>query len=125
MRKTQVTINKKVYLGFSIPYLTKIQMHGFGYNYIKEKGNNKPKSCYVDMAGFTIHIKTKDLCKDFWKLAEDRFHTSHYNIKRPLPMGKNKKSRWFNEREIWWRNNERTCKSKTEKCTCKKLVKLI
>ena len=92
MRKTQVTINKKVYLGFSIPYLTKIQMYGFSYNYIKEKGNNKPKSCYVDMAGFTIHIKTKDLCKDFWKLVEDRFHTSHYNIKRPLPMGKNKKS---------------------------------
>ena len=44
-----------------------------------------------DMAGFTIHIKTKDLCKVFWKLVEDRFHTPRYNIERPLPMGKKQK----------------------------------
>lgn len=100
MRKTQVKINKKVYLGFSIPYLSKIQMHGFSCNYIKEKGNNKPKSCYVDMAGFTIHIKTKDFCKVFWKLVEDRFHTSRYNIERPLPMGKEQKKSLFQ----WKRN---------------------
>ena len=68
MRKTQVKINKKVYLGFSIPYLSKIQMHGFSCNYIKEKGNNKPKSCYMIWLDLQYISKPKIFVKFFENL---------------------------------------------------------
>ena len=38
-----------------------------------------------------MNIKTEDLYEDIANDAEKRFHTSNYEVNRPLPMGKNKK----------------------------------
>ena len=38
-----------------------------------------------------MHIKTEDFYKDIADDVEKRFHTSNYEVDRPLPTGKNKK----------------------------------
>ena len=45
----------------------------------------------MDTDSFIIHIKTKDVYNDIADDVGNRFDTSSYAIKRPLPTGKNKK----------------------------------
>ena len=46
-----------------------------------------------------IH-KTNDIYKEIGVNIEIRFHTSNYQLYRPLPKGKNKKSNWISENEL-------------------------
>ena len=45
MKKTQILINKPVYLGLSILDLSKIVMYVYSYDYVKPKYGEKAKSC--------------------------------------------------------------------------------
>ena len=47
---------------------------------------------------FIVYIKTDDIYKDIAQDVKTRFDTSNYELKRPLPKGKNKKSNWINKR---------------------------
>ena len=46
--KTEILMNKPVYLGLSILELRKILMHQFWYDYVKPKYGKKAKLCYMD-----------------------------------------------------------------------------
>ena len=71
MKKTQILMNKSVYLGWSILDLNKTLMYEFWYDYVKpEYGENE------DIAD-----------------VETRFDTANFELNRPLPKGKNKKSK--------------------------------
>ena len=48
MKKTQILVNKPVYLGLSILELSKILMYEFWYEYSKLKYGEKAKLCYMD-----------------------------------------------------------------------------
>ena len=72
-------------------------MYEFWYDYMKPKYGNDVKLCYIDTDSFIMNIM-KFLFKLFFDFYEDiandvenRFDTSNYEVKRPLPMGKNKK----------------------------------
>ena len=58
MRKTQVLMNKPVYLGLSILDLSKTVMYEFWYDYVKPKYDENAKLCYMDTDSFIVHIKT-------------------------------------------------------------------
>ena len=45
----------------------------------------------MDTDSLIMNIKTKDFYKDIAQDVEERFHTSNYDVDRPLPKGKNKK----------------------------------
>ena len=62
MKKTQITMNKPVYLGFSIIDLSKIVMY-FWYDYIKPKHVKIAKLCCMVTDSFIVHVKT-DVYKD-------------------------------------------------------------
>ena len=98
MNKTRVKMNKPIYLGLLILDISKILMYEFWYDYMKPKYGNRVKLCYMDTDGFIMSIKTNDFYKDISVDVDKRFDTSNYEINRPLPTGKNKKSNWFNER---------------------------
>ena len=70
----------------------------FWYDYVTSKYQNNVKLCYMDTDSFLINIKTEDFYKDITDDAETRFDTSNYEVNRPLPRGKNKKSYRINER---------------------------
>ena len=54
MKKTQITMNKRVYLGLSILDLSKTLMYEFWYDYIKPKYGEKAKLCYMDPVSLPI-----------------------------------------------------------------------
>ena len=89
MKKTKVKMNKPIYLGLSILEISKILMYEFWYDYMKPKYNDDVKLCYMDTDSLVMHIKTNDFCKDISDDVDSRFDTSNYEVKRPLPIGKN------------------------------------
>ena len=91
MKKTKVKMNKPIYLGLSILEISKTLMYEFWYDYMKPKYNDNVKLYYTDTDSFIINIKTNNFYEDIASDVENRFDTSNYEVKRPLPMGKNKK----------------------------------
>ena len=93
MKKTKVKMNNPVYLGFLILEISKTLMYEFWYDYMKLKYGDNVKLCYMDtfMDSFIMYIKTEDFYKYIADDVEKRFDTSNYEVKRPLPTGKNKK----------------------------------
>ena len=83
MRKTQIVMNKLVYLGLSILYLSKTVMYELWCDYVKPKYAENAKLCYMGTDNFIVHVTTDDV--------ETRFGTSNFEIDRHLPKGKNKK----------------------------------
>ena len=86
MKKTKVKMNKPIYLGLSILEISKILMYEFWYDYMKPKYNDNVRLCYMDTDSFIMNIKTNDFYEDISNDVDNRF-----DIKRPLPIGKNKK----------------------------------
>ena len=91
MKKTKEKMNKPIYLGLSILEISKILMYEFWYDYMKPKYNDSVRLCYMDTDSFVMHIKANDFYKDISDDVDNRFDTSNYEVKRPLPIGKNKK----------------------------------
>ena len=91
IKKIKIKMSKPIYLGFSILEISKTLMYEFWYDYMKPKYNYNVKLCYTDTDSFIININTNDFYEDIASDVENRFDTSNYEVKRPLPMGKNKK----------------------------------
>ena len=91
MKKTEVKMNKPIYLGLSILEINKTLMYEFWYDYMKLKYNDNVKLCYMDTDSFIMNIKSNDFYKHIASDVENRFDTSNYEVNRPLPTGKNKK----------------------------------
>ena len=91
MRKTQIIMNKPVYLGLSILDLSESLMYKVWYDYVKLKYDRNAKLCYMDTDSFIVHVKTDDIYKDIAEDVESRFDTSNFERNRSLPNGKNKK----------------------------------
>ena len=91
MKKTKVKMNKPIYLGLPILEISKTLMYEFWYDYMKPNYNDNVELCYTDTDSFIININTNDFYEDIASDVENRFDTSNYEVKRPLPMGKNKK----------------------------------
>ena len=58
---------------------------------MKPKYNDNVKLCSMYTDSFIMNIKKNDFYKDISNDVENRFDTSNYEVKRPLPTGKNKK----------------------------------
>ena len=63
-KKTKVKMNKPVYLGMSILYISKTLMYDFQCDYIKPKYGDKAQLYYIDAESFVIHIKIEDFYED-------------------------------------------------------------
>ena len=64
MRKTEITMNKPVYLGQAILDISKTLMYEFYYEYMKPKYGNKVKLCYTDTDSSIMQIFTDDFYAD-------------------------------------------------------------
>ena len=93
MKKTEVKINKPIYLGQAVLDLSKTLMFEFWYDYFKLMFGDKIRLCYTDTDSFIRHIKTNDFYKDISADVDKWFDTSNFNKNdnRPLEIGKNKK----------------------------------
>ena len=90
MRKTEIIMNKLVYLGFSILELNKTLMYVLWYDYVKPKYGEKAKLYYMGTDSFSVYIKTIDIYEDIAKRCWIKVWYN-YKLNKPLPKGKNKK----------------------------------
>ena len=86
--KPVLTLNKPIYVGFSILELSKSLMYEFHYNYIKNKFDDK--LLLTDTDSLVYEIKTEDVYEDFY-LDKDLFDSSDYPVKSKFFDPKNKK----------------------------------
>ena len=84
-------MSKPVYLDLSILEISKTLMYESWHDYIEPKYQNNAKLCYMDTDSFIINIKAEDFFEDIANDVEKIFDTSNYEVRRPLPKGKNKK----------------------------------
>ena len=80
MSKTQIIMNKPVYLGLQILDLIKTVIYEFWYDNVKPKYSENEKFCYIDTYNFIVHAKTDDISEDI----ETRFDTLSLGIGRPI-----------------------------------------
>ena len=89
MGKTEITMNKPVYLGQAILDLSKTLMYEFHYDYMRPRYGSKVKLCYMDTDSFVYEIETKYFYRNIAKDVEKRFNMSGYSKdgNRLLPIG--------------------------------------
>ena len=73
MGKTEIKMNKLVYLGQAILDLSETLMYEFHYEYIRPKFGSKARLCYMDTDSFVYEIETKDFYRDIIKDVKERF----------------------------------------------------
>ena len=93
MKKTELKLDKPVYLGMCILDLSKTLMYDFHYNYIKQKYGDKAKLLFTDTDSLMYEIQTEDFYKDISADVKRRFDTSDYHPDHPsgIPSWLNKK----------------------------------
>ena len=79
MKKTEVKMNKPIYLGQAVLDISKTLMSEFWYDYLKPMDCDKIKLCYTVTDSFIIHIKTDDFYKDISADVGKWFDTSNFN----------------------------------------------
>ena len=72
-----MTLNKPIYVEFSILDLSKSLMYEFHYKYIKNKFD--AKLLFTDTDSLVYEIKTEDVYEDFY-LDKDLFDVSDYSL---------------------------------------------
>ena len=91
MRKTQILMNKPVFLGLLIWDVSKTVIDEFWYDYVKPKYDGRAKCSYMDTDSFIVHVKINDIYKDIADDVEIRFDTSNFESDRHSPKGEKKK----------------------------------
>ena len=93
MVKTEIKMNKPVYLGKAILDLSKRLMYEFHYDYMRLRCGNNIKLCYMVTDSFVNGIEIEDFYRDTAKDVEKRFDTSGYSKdeNRSLSIGKKNK----------------------------------
>ena len=71
-KRTQIFMNKPVYLALSIFEISKLVIYDFNlwYDYVKPDYNEKTKLCYTDTDSFIAQVKPKDIQEDITKDAK-------------------------------------------------------
>ena len=89
IKKTQILMDKPVYLGLSILELGKTLTNEFWYDYVKPKYGEKTKLCCIDTDSSFVYIKTDDIYKDIVENVETRFDISNYELVKTIAQRKN------------------------------------
>ena len=74
--KPVLTLNKPIYVGFTVLELSKLLMHDFHYNFIKKQID--AKLLFTDTDSLTYEIKSKNVYEEFFKW-KDLFDFSNYS----------------------------------------------
>lgn len=70
MSKTEVKVNKPLYLGLSILNMSKMVMHQY---WLKPKYREKAKLYYPNTGSLILHVKSEDVYSTLARDAETKF----------------------------------------------------
>ena len=91
IRKSKLALkfNKPTYIRMCILSLSKVLMHEFHYDYIKNKNDNKSKLLFTDTDSLMYEIRTDDLYEDF-SSNKEIFDFNNYSAKSKYYNNSNK-----------------------------------
>lgn len=78
MNPEKITLDKPIYIGFSVLEISKSHMYNFHYSVMKPFYGPNIKMCYTDTDSFLYSIATKDVYKDIKYNFPQYFDTSNY-----------------------------------------------
>lgn len=78
MKPETITLDKPIYIGFSVLEISKSHMFDFHYSVMKPFYGDKIRLCYTDTDSFLYSIKTRDFYKDLKTHFLCYFDTSNY-----------------------------------------------
>ena len=90
LHKTSLTLNKPIYVGFSILETSKILMYEYHYDVIKAQYGDRARLLFTDTDSLCYHIETNDMYEDMSKDAH-LYDFSDYPCNHPLFSIHNKK----------------------------------
>ena len=124
MKKTEVKINKPIYLGQAILDISKTLMFDFWYDYLKPMYGDKIRLCYTVTDSFFMHIKPEDFYKNISADVDKCFDTSNFdkNDNRPLEIGKNKKALGKFKDKIGGKKMTKFCGIRAKTCFIKRNI---
>ena len=99
MKRTELVLNKPIYLGMSILDISKNLMYNFHYNYIKPKFGSRSKLLFTDTDSLCYEIETENIYEDISSDVDKWFDTSNFpkdhvdrdGNRSSIPIGVNKK----------------------------------
>lgn len=93
MEKTNIVLDKPIYVGFAILDLSKWLMYDFHYNVMQKKYGDNINLCYQDTDSLIYEIFTSTLYEDIQKdsILKKEFDFSEYPEFHPLYNKENKK----------------------------------
>ncbi|KAG8229763.1 hypothetical protein J437_LFUL005844 [Ladona fulva] len=89
-RKSSIKMDKTIYIGFCVLYLSKMLMYDFDYKMMLPKYGERLSLAYTDTDSFIYCIKTGNIYEDMLKNL-DTFDTSNYPQDHPCYSVRNKK----------------------------------
>ena len=91
VNKTKLTLNKPIYVDFSVLDLSKHLMYDWYYNKLKKKYGENRTLLYSDTDSLLVDIKTEDVYKDMSEIKDENVF-SDYPTDHPLYVETNKKA---------------------------------
>ena len=84
MKKTEIKMNKPIYLGLAILDISKTPMYEFWYDYLKPTYDNNMGLYYTSTDSFIFHAETEDFYKDIFNDTDTSAYSKDLN--RSLPI---------------------------------------
>ena len=80
-----LTLDRPIYVGITLPELSKLHMYDFHYNHMKEKypRANQLRLLFTDTDSLGCAVQTYDIYKDMDVEAADRCDFSEYPFDHP------------------------------------------
>ena len=101
-RVQTLTLNRPIYVGFTVLQLTKLHMYDFHYNHmnVKYPHAKQLRLLFTDTDSLAYAVHTDDIYKDMATGAADRHDFSEYLLDHPLYGESNRKSLGFFKGEL-------------------------
>jgi hypothetical protein len=86
--RAKVTLNKPIYIGFTVLGVSKLLMFDFHYNVIAKRYGKNARLLFTDTDSLCYHLVTDDVYKDKLEYRH-LLDTSNYQRDRPLYSAEN------------------------------------
>ena len=101
-RVATLTLNRPIYVGFSVLELSKLHVYDFHYNHmcVKYPRATQLRVLFKDTDSFAYAVQTYDIYRDMADDAASRYDFSEYPLYHPLYDASNRKALGFFEDEL-------------------------